>query len=71
MEHLEIFKSFCSSECVDGCGGEWLWCAQITLEKNNFPKTEFLTAIISALQHGCGKGRNILIVGPANCRKTF
>ena len=35
------------------------------------PKTVFSTAIISALEHGHGKGRNILIVGPANCGKTF
>ena len=46
-------------------------CAKITLQKDNVPKNEFSTAIVSALEHGCGKGRNILIVGPANCGKTF
>ena len=46
-------------------------CAKITLQKDNVPKKEFSTAIVSALEHGRGKGRNILIVGPANCGKTF
>ena len=46
-------------------------CAKITLQKDNVPKNEFSTAIVSALEHGRGKGRNILIVGPANCGKTF
>ena len=71
ISRTDILKSFCSSECLDGCGGEWLRCAKITLQKNNLPKNKFSTAIISALEHGRGKGRNILIVGPANCGKTF
>ena len=71
ISRTDILKSFCSSECLDGCGGEWLRCTKITLQKNNLPKNEFSTAIIFALQHGRGKGRNILIVGPANCGKTF
>ena len=71
ISRTDILKSFCSSECLNGCGGEWLRCTKITLQKNNLPKNEFSTAIIFALQHGRGKGRNILIVGPANCGKTF
>ena len=46
-------------------------CAKITLQKDNVPNNEFSTAIISALEDVPGKGRNILIVGPANCGKTF
>ena len=64
-------KRFYSSEYVDDCRGEWLRCAKITVQKNNLPKNEFSTAIISALERGCGNGRNILVDGPANCGKTF
>ena len=53
---IDILKSFCSSECVDGCGGEWFRCAKTTLEKNNLPKNMFSTAIISAVEHSREKG---------------
>ena len=69
ISRIDILKSFCSSECVDGGGSEWLCCAKITLQKNSLSKNEFSAAIISALEHGRGKGRNILIAGLANCRK--
>lgn len=46
---IDILKSFCSRECLDECGGEWLRCDNITLQKINLPKNEFSTAIISAL----------------------
>ena len=71
ISRTDILKSFSTSECLDDCGGEWLRCAKTTLQKNNLPKNEFSTAIISALDHCRGKGRNILIVGPVNCSKTF
>lgn len=57
---LTLYKHFYSSECVDGCGGEQLRLAKITLKKNNSHKTEFSTATTSALEHGHRKGRKIL-----------
>ena len=42
-----------------------------TLTRNNVTRADFSRAILESLVKGRGKYKNILIIGPANCGKTF
>ena len=53
------------------CEGQWIKCALELLEKNRIERKEFSCAIMDLLEKGRGKGRNVLLTGPANCGKTF
>ena len=66
---MEILMSAQGSSCV--CEGEWIQCALELLDKSRIEREEFSTAIKELLEKGRGKGRNILLTGPANCGKTF
>lgn len=71
QSRLQILEEARKKKCVSGCDGEWKRLASQTLERNNCSKNEFRDAVKNALSKGRGKGRNILITGPANCGKTF
>ena len=58
-------------QCVAGCNGAWLECANEILSNNSVDKGKFVEAVVRLLTKGRGKHRNLLIVGPANCGKTF
>ncbi len=58
-------------DCVEGCDGEWLTCAKEVLRQNSLHPYVFAAAVRELLVKGRGKFRNIMIVGPANCGKTF
>ena len=60
-----------NGNCVEGCAGEWLTCANEVLKQNNVHPYVFAAALRDLLLKGRGKFRNIIIVGPANCGKTF
>ena len=66
---MEILMSAEGTYCV--CEGEWMQCALELLEKSRIEREEFSTANKKLLEKGRGKGRNILLIGPANCGKTF
>ena len=68
---LEILSDCLSEDCVEGCDGMWYTTATETLERNNISVETFTGAVKSLLEKGRGKYRNILIIGPANCGKTF
>ena len=68
---LQLLQDARTTECVPGCLGQWKELASQTLQRNNCSNVEFALAIRNALLNGRGKGRNVLIVGPANCAKTF
>ena len=55
----------------NACNGTWLPSAIEILEKNNIDRKEFSTLVLENLKHGRGKGRNLMIVGPTNCGKSF
>ena len=59
------------AECVEGCGGKWLECALEVLRNNGLHPIVFAEAVRDLLVNGRGKNRNIFIVGPADCAKTF
>lgn len=67
---MSILESSADTTCKsEGCN--WLGLALQTLINNNINVTHFAKAIENCLQLGRGKGRNVMIAGPANCGKTF
>ena len=66
---MEILEEAKYASCV--CNGEWQKRAIETLSNNNINIENFKTAIRQALQMGRSKGNNIMLIGPANCEKTF
>ena len=57
--------------CTPGCNGLWYRLATQVLQWNNITHREFSGAVRHLLARGRGKYRNILLVGPKNCAKTF
>ena len=53
------------------CRGHWLKCKVEVLLKNSIHPFVFAAPIRKLLIEGRGKGRNILIIGEADCAKTF
>ena len=41
------------------------------LEQNGISKTSFINTVIDLLDNGSAKYRNVMLIGPANCGKTF
>ena len=56
---------------MENCSGQWLACARQVLDKNGVSLQFFGQTVLELLEKGRGKYRNLLIVGPANCGKTF
>ena len=56
---------------ADDCDGIWLTTAIKTLQNNDINIEEYTHSIIQLFIHGRSKYRNLMIVGPANCGKTF
>ena len=71
LTRMEILRKCQSESCVDGCDMEWYECARQVLQLNSINPFVFADAMRQLLEHGRGKFRNLLIVGPANCGKTF
>ena len=51
--------------------GGWLVCAEQVLTQNKVHSVVYVSGIRDLLVKGRGKKRNIMIVEPANCVKTF
>ena len=68
---IEILEEARNGMCVDGCNGRWKAMAIETLQRNNIYVDHFTYHIRHALTTGRSKESNILIIGPANCGKTF
>ena len=68
---IELLQEAKNWQCIEGCNGEWLICAEEVLNNNCVPVGLFRDAVMDLLCKGRGKYRNIMIVGPANCAKTF
>lgn len=67
---IEILQETLQATCNDS-SCNWLQMAKETLSRNGVNLAEFSHAIKDALTNGRGKKRNIMIIGPANCGKTF
>ena len=68
---MEIIREILQKEFVEECSGNWYHYALEVLQRNNIEWVAFAPAMRELLSKGRGKFRNILIVGPANCGKTF
>lgn len=68
---IEVLQEFKNQDCVENCSGQWLECAKEVLEKNGVSVPFFSCTVFELLNKGRGKYRNLMIVGPANCGKTF
>lgn len=71
MTRMDLFNEASKEECRTGCNRMWLQCANEILVNNGIDKTKFAEALVELLTKGRGKHRNVMIVGPANCGKTF
>ena len=49
----------------------WLQCACEVITNNNIHLYIFAASLRDLTEHGRGKFRNLKIIGPANCGKTF
>ena len=68
---LEISKDCLQNGCVQNCNNIWYFSALQTLQQHDISVEEFRSAVKELLHKVHGKFRNILIIGPANCGKTF
>ena len=68
---MEILSKVESGDCVNGCEGGWYECALEVLTNNSINPMCFAAALRELIEKGRGKFRNLMIVGPANCGKTF
>lgn len=68
---IDLLRAAKNSPCVEGCNGEWINCAQEILQRNGVSREFFANTVYELLRKGRGKYRNLMIIGPANCGKTF
>lgn len=68
---FKIAYDYLQQPCVNNCNGIWLATATKTLENNNINIEDYTHSIIDLLTYGRSKYKNLMIVGPANCGKTF
>ena len=71
QSRMDILTECLSEECGESCNGVWLSSAKDVLTNNSIPLKAFSYAVKDLLNHGRRKYKNIMIVGPANCAKTF
>ena len=68
---MDIIQEVSLGSCAEGCNGSWLKYAEEVLTNKKLHPVVFGTAVRELLTLGRGKYRNIIIVGPSNCDKTF
>ena len=64
-------KTHLKVETVESCSGQWLQCAMDVFPLGGIDTFKFATSIKDLLIHGRGKNRNLIIIGQANCARTF
>ncbi len=68
---IDKVRNALKEECASGCNRRWFECATEVLQLNNIDKDFYAKSLKDSLINGRGKFRNIMLVGPANCAKTF
>ena len=57
---IDLLRDACRAECVDGCNGEWIKCAQEVLKNNNIHPVVFASGIKRSFDQGKGEIPNFL-----------
>ena len=71
VTRIEIIRESIQAECVENCNGVWLRIADQVLRNNKLHPLVFLEALRTLKIKGWGKHINVIVIGPANCGKTF
>ena len=71
QSRMHIIREVSVTNCTEGCEGQWLECAKEVLINNKIHPVVYAMAMKQLLECGRGKYRNLLLVGPTNCGKTF
>ena len=70
-KRMEYIDEAYQADCVAGCNNFWYKLALEVLYLNQICPMRFGVALRECLTLGRGKFRNILLVGPTNCAKSF
>ena len=70
VPRMETIHQTANTECMQHCEGTWLQSAIEVLTNNQIHHVVFAHSLHKLLEKGRGKFRN-MVVGPANCGKTF
>lgn len=71
-ERMPVIYDAVNKTCAPGCEDRlWYRSAMELLKNNNIEAYLFTGAMRNLLSKGRGKFRNLMLVGPANCGKTF
>lgn len=68
---VDVIKACLVGACTCKDPGLWRRLAEATLADNDIYASEFCGAVVDLLINGRSKGRNIFLVGKANCGKSF
>ena len=68
---FQILSDSTNSEFDESCDGQWLTKCLDTLDKNNIVRDDFSDALFNLINFGRSKYCNLILVGTANCGKTF
>lgn len=71
ISRIKEIQKVLQSDCVPGSNKHWLECALEVLQLNNINPLVYASSMRDSLVNGRGKFRNMILVGPANCAKTF
>ena len=71
VPRINTVKIHLTSDCVEGCSGQWLQCSKEVLLFNRIDTFQFVTRIKDLLIHGRGKNRNLIMTRPVNCAKAL
>ena len=71
LSREQIVEKALGQSCASQCNKLWLQSALEVLSLNNLNQCEFASALTESLFLGRRKFRNLLLVGPTNCAKSF
>ena len=71
VTRIAMIEKCAQENCVDGCKGNWFESALQVLQYNNISSANFAKSLYDLLEKGRGKHRNMMLIGPSNCAKTF
>jgi len=68
---MEVLREATNKQCEQSCSGQWYRCALEVLQNNSINSYVFANALRDLISKGRGKNRNLMLIGPTNCGKTF